>query len=75
MKSDLVMLGNTLKEIRTKNNLTLTEVAEKLGVTHKAVQFWEQGRNEIKLSTLMSLCELYNISVDDVLNRAGFLKK
>lgn len=68
----LTTLGIVLKELRLQNDLTLEEVAEKLGVTHKAVQFWEQGFTEIKLTRLVQLASIYNSSVDDVLNRAGF---
>ncbi|MDE8228254.1 helix-turn-helix transcriptional regulator [Erysipelothrix rhusiopathiae] len=35
-------LGLILKKYRIKNNMTLEYVADKLNITHKSVQFWEQ---------------------------------
>lgn len=36
-------IGELLKEYRTKNNLSLSEVARKLGVFASNVKYWEQG--------------------------------
>lgn len=67
---DLIKLGIVFKKLRLENNLTLEEVAKELNVTHKAVQFWEQGRNEIKLSHLILLCKLYKTTLNDVIESA-----
>ena len=69
---NMFSLGETLKELRLKNNYTLEEVAQKLGVTHKAVQFWEQGRTEIKLTRLVELAKLYGTTINDVFEKSGF---
>lgn len=72
-KEELVKLGGVLKELRLKNNYTLEEVGNKLGVTHKSVQFWEQGVNEIKLAKFIMLCSIYNTTIDSVLESAGIV--
>lgn len=36
-------IGELLKEYRTKNNLSLSEVARKLGVFSYNVRYWEKG--------------------------------
>ncbi|MBK2401650.1 helix-turn-helix domain-containing protein [Erysipelothrix sp. strain 2 (EsS2-6-Brazil)] len=64
-------LGLILKKYRIKNNMTLEYVADKLNITHKSVQFWEQGKNEIKLSKLIAISKLYNISIDSILEEAN----
>ena len=72
MDLDILKLGKALKKIRLERNMTLNEVALYLGVTHKAVQHWEQGKNEIKMSHFVGLCNLYNISPNDIFDRADF---
>lgn len=64
-------LGLILKKYRIKNNMTLEYVADKLNITHKSVQLWEQGKNEIKLSKLIAISKLYNISIDSILEEAN----
>ncbi len=72
-KNELVRLGGVLKELRLKNNYTLEEVGNMLGVTHKSVQFWEQGVNEIKLAKFIMLCSIYKTTIDSVLESAGIV--
>lgn len=65
-----IRLGEELKRLRLKNNLTLTAVGLRLGVTHKSVQFWEQGKNEISLTTILKLAKIYGVTVDEILDNA-----
>lgn len=41
-------IGNFIKEIRTKNNLTQKQFADKYNVTYQAVSKWENGISHIK---------------------------
>lgn len=68
---DKKRLGEELKRLRIENNYTLEELGNVFGVTHKSVQFWEQGKNEIKLGTLLKLAKFYNVSIDEILDNAG----
>lgn len=36
-------IGNNIKQLRQKNNLTQEQVAGKLGVSYRAVSKWENG--------------------------------
>lgn len=66
---DQIIIGEALRDARLNKGFTLEEVAAHLGVTHKSVQFWEQGRNKITLPSFISLCKLYNISPNSVLDK------
>ena len=42
---DQEKIGNFIKEIRKKNNLTQKDLADKYNVTYQAVSKWENGKN------------------------------
>lgn len=65
---DPVRIGNLIKELRIKSNLTQNEFANKYGVTYQAVSKWENGKNIPDISVLKLICEDYNISLDSVLD-------
>jgi len=57
-----------LKEERSKLNLTQQELAHFLGMTQQAYQKIESGKaSDIKISTLVHICETLNLSADDLL--------
>lgn len=61
-------IGNYIKELRCKNNLTQEELANKIYVTNKAVSRWESGKNIPGIDTLYLLSKELNVSVNDILN-------
>lgn len=61
-------IGKFILECRKRKNLTQYEMAEKLGVTDKSVSNWENGRNMPDLSLFKPLCELLNISINDLIS-------
>jgi len=60
-------IGKFIKEIRTKNNLTQKEFAEKLGVTFQAVSKWENGKNIPDISLLKEISKMFNVNIDEIL--------
>lgn len=68
-------IGNFIKEIRKKNNLTQKEFADKLGVTFQAVSKWENGKNIPDILILQEISRLFNVNVDDILSGENNSKK
>lgn len=64
-------VGETLRQLRLKNNLTLKEVADRIGKTPKTVQLYETTNTTISLDVIIILCHTYGVSVDELLNSAG----
>lgn len=62
------MLSKNIKELRTENGLTQSQLAENIGVTQGAVYFWEKGVNEPTAGYLIKMAELFGISVDELLS-------
>ena len=65
---DQIKIGKFIKECRNKNNLTQNELAEKLGVTDRAVSKWENGRAMPDSSLMLDLCKELKITVNDLLS-------
>lgn len=53
-----------LYQLRKKNGLTQTDVAERLGISRQAVSRWEIGVAVPTVEKLKELSELYGISLD-----------
>ncbi len=64
---DQIKIGNFISFLRKEQNLTQRELAERLGVTDRAVSKWENGRGLPDLSLLVPLCEVLGISVNELL--------
>ena len=61
-------IGKFILECRKKHKLTQSELAEKLGVTDKSVSNWENGRNMPDLSLFKPLCDILEISINDLIS-------
>ena len=61
-------IGQIIKEIRTKNNLSQQAFAEKFGVTYQAVSKWENGKNIPDITILKQICQEYNLKLEDLLD-------
>ena len=64
---DTIKIGKFIAERRKKQNLTQAELAEKLCITDRAVSKWECGRSMPDSSIMLELCEVLEISVNELL--------
>lgn len=71
---DTKKIGEYIKSLRLKNNLTQEELASKVYVTNKAISRWETGKSIPEIDTLYFLSKEFNVSVNDILE-AGSKKK
>ena len=63
------MLGDTIKELRIEKGITQAQLAKSIGVSQKAIDYWERNVNEPKASYLVLLCDYFQISADYLLGR------
>lgn len=56
-----------LKELRIEQNLSQQKLAEQIGVTQKAIDFWEKGINEPKASYIIKLAKFFSVTTDYLL--------
>ena len=57
-----------LKQIRKDCELTQKQVAEKLGVVESCYANWEQGRTEPNIEMLRKLGEIFQVTMDELIN-------
>ena len=58
-----------LRELRNKSGLTQNEIATKLNVSGQTILNWENGIYEPKINQLIQLADLFNVSVDYLIER------
>ena len=60
-------LGMTISSLREDKGMTQLELAEKMGVTDKAVSKWESDLSFPDINSIPKLAEIFEISVDDLM--------
>ena len=65
---DQVKIGKFIAESRKQQNLTQSQLAEKLGITDRAISKWENGRAMPDSALMLELCGILKISVNDLLS-------
>lgn len=61
-------IGAFISKCRKEKNLTQNQLAENLNVTNKAISRWETGRGMPDTATLLPLCKILDISVNELLS-------
>ena len=62
-----VQLSTQLKELRLERGLSQQKLAKEIGVTQKAIDFWEKGVNEPKASYIIKLAKYFQVTTDYLL--------
>lgn len=60
-------IGKFIAQLRKEQNLTQLALAEKLGITDRAISKWENGRGLPDLSLLKPLCDELGITINEFL--------
>lgn len=65
---DQVKIGKFIQASRNELGLTQRDVAERLNISDKTVSKWETGKGLPEVSLMMPLCEIFGISVNELLS-------
>ena len=60
-------LGMMISTLRKEKGMTQLELAEKMGVTDKAVSKWERDLSFPDISSIPKLAEIFEVSVDELM--------
>ena len=60
-------LGMMISSLRKEKGMTQLELAEKMGVTDKAVSKWERDLSYPDINSIPMLAEIFGVSVDELM--------
>ena len=64
--------GTMIAAMRKKDGMTQLELAEKMGVTDKAVSKWERDLSFPDINSIPKLADVFNVTVDELMQvKAG----
>lgn len=67
MKDNLI--GKSIKVTRIAQNYTQKQLAQKIGVTHTAISYWENGVNIPNVKDCWLLADALGITIDELVGR------
>ena len=62
-KKNLKTFGSRIQELRKKNNLTQSELAEKIGLSTNFIGMVERGERNTSVDKIFKLAKAFNISL------------
>ena len=57
-------IGEVIKDLRIERGLSQQKLANAIGVSQKAIDYWEGGVNEPKASYIVLLADYFDVSCD-----------
>ena len=58
-------IGEKIKELRLEKGLSQLKLGNLIGVSQKAVDYWERNVNEPKASYIIAIVKVFDLSFDD----------
>lgn len=58
-------IGEKIKELRLERGFSQMRLGKEIGVSQKAIDYWERNVNEPKASYIIALVNIFEISFDD----------
>ncbi len=65
---DMIKIGKFISQCRKEKGLTQAQLAEKFGITDRAVSKWETGKSIPDASIMLELCDELGINVNELLS-------
>ena len=65
---DQIKIGKFIASCRKEKGMTQADLAEKLGITDRAVSKWETGKSMPDSGIMLELCDLLEINVNELLS-------
>ena len=63
-----MFFASNLQKLRKKENMSQEALAEKLDVTRQSVSKWESGASYPEMDKLISICKIFNVDMDTLVN-------
>lgn len=63
------MIGENIRKLRLEHDMSMKDLAEKLGTTDSAICRWENAQSKITVEYVIKMADLFEISLDDLVGR------
>lgn len=71
---DMKEIGCKIAKLRKEKNITQTELADQLGISFQAISNWERGESMPDIAKLVTLSQIFDISIDEILGNDRIAK-
>lgn len=73
MKNNTIQLSKNIKKHRLMKDMSQNELDLRIGVSHQAISKWEIGENFPDFMSLISLAQLFEVSLDSLVYQDNLL--
>lgn len=66
MRYDISNIGERIRRVQKRNEMSQADFAEKIGVNFSTVSKWIRGVNDPPLWGLLAICEAYDVKLTEL---------
>lgn len=66
MKYDISNIGEAIRKVQKRNEMSQKDFAAKIGVNIGTVNKWIRGKNDPPLWGLLAICEVYDVKLTEL---------
>ena len=67
-----ILFTDRLLQLRKEASLNQSQLAEALGTTQRKISYWETGKTEPDLASLLLIAEYFNVTTDYLLGKTDY---
>ena len=67
----MVSIGEKIKELRLEKGVSQMQLGKLIGVSQKAIDYWERSVNEPKASYIIALVKVFGVTFDEFFENVG----
>lgn len=68
-------MGEIIKQLRKENNLSQTQLSEKIGVARNTISMWESNERLPNENAKESICDLFNVDMNYLYGKTDIKNK
>ena len=61
-----IRFGRNLNILRSRNNMSQQELADKIHVTRQTISIWERGEGKPDIYFVKDICRIFGVSMDEL---------
>lgn len=63
-RSKEMIIGKKIRELREKNGVSTLTLAKEIGVSQRAIEYWEREKRVPRIESIKAIADYFNISLD-----------